>query len=204
MKMLNLSQKELDTVIILERTKNSELKQEEAAQMLQIGVRQLRRRLKAYKASGAAGIMSKKRGKPSNRSLPLTEKENILILLREKYLTLKTIAGPTFIADQLAKHDGVNVNHETLRKLMIREGLWESAARKRRHHQWRERKHHLGELVQVDGSYHIWFGNDYATLIVLIDDATGRIMTARFVNRESTENLAKLTQEYLGKAMLYH
>lgn len=197
--MLNLSQKELDTVIILERTKKRELKQEEAAQMLQIGVRQLRRKLKAYNADGAAGLISKKRGKPSNRSLPLPEKENILKLLREKYLSLKTIAGPTFIADQLAKHDGVNINHETLRKLMVREGLWEPSTRKKRHHQWRERKHHLGELVQVDGSYHIWFGSDYATLIAFIDDATGHIMAARFVNRESTENLAKLTREYLNK-----
>ncbi len=199
MKMLNLSQRELDTMIILERTKNRELKQEEAAQILQIGTRQLRRKLKAYKEAGAAGLISKKRGKPSNRRLPLIKKESVLKLLREKYLTLKTIAGPTFIADQLAKHDDIKIDHETLRKLMIREGLWEPSTRKKRHHQWRERKHHLGELVQVDGSYHIWFNNDYATLIAFIDDATGRIMAARFFDRESTENLAKLTQEYLNK-----
>lgn len=199
MKILNLNQRELDTVIILERTKNRELKQEEAAQILQIGTRQLRRKLKAYKEAGAAGLISKKRGKPSNRSLPLTKKESVLKLLREKYLNLKTIAGPTFIADQLTKNDGLNINHETLRKLMIREGLWKPSTRKKRHHQWRERKHHFGELVQVDGSYHIWFGSDYATLIAFIDDATGRIMAARFFDRESTENLAKLTQEYVNK-----
>ena len=82
---------------------------------------------------------------------------------------------------------------------MIREGLWEPSTRKKRHHQWREREHHFGELVQVDGSYHIWFGNDYATLIAFIDDATSRIMAAHFFNRESTENLAKLTQRYVHK-----
>lgn len=197
MKILKLSQGEIESMIILERIKKNELTQAEAAKILKISPRHVRRKLKRYISDGAIGLMHKSRGKASNRAFSTLEIDEIFQIIENKYLHFKEPAGPTFIADQLKKNDGFAINHETLRRYMIARGLWRSSSKKAKHHQWRERKHHVGELVQVDGSYHIWFGQDYSTLIAFIDDATGNILCAEFVDRESTENLATLTKNYI-------
>lgn len=199
MKRFNLNQGELDCMIILERIKKNELTQAEAANILKISDRQLRRKLKRYLVEGPGGLSHKGRGKPSNRSVPEQTVSAILTLLQEKYLLLKDKPGPTFVADQLKKSHDIVIDHETLRRLMISKGLWTVSNRKKRRHQWRERKHHVGELIQIDGSLHIWFGGDSSTLIAFIDDATGRIMIAEFVDRETTEDLAVSTHEYVKK-----
>jgi transposase InsO family protein len=117
--------------------------------------------------------------------------------MQEKYVLLKNKAGPTFLADQLKKQYDIVIDHETLRRLMIAHGLWTVSERKKRYYQWRERKHHVGELVQIDGSFHKWFEDEYSTLIAFIDDATGKILLAEIVDRESTENLGMLTHDYV-------
>ena len=168
--MYLLKQRELESMNILERIKKGEITQSEAAQLLKISERQVRRRLKNYRKSGANSLAHKHRGKNSNRKISDAIVTKILSLLKEKYLLLRDNPGPTFLADQLAKTDSININHETLRRLMISEGLWTVSKRKKaRQHQWRERKHHFGEMVQIDGSLHIWFGDEYATLVAFID-----------------------------------
>jgi len=197
MKILKLTQGEIDCMIILERIKKKELTQAEAAKILKISPRQVRRKLKRYMSDGAIGLVHKSRGLASNRAFSTPEIDAIFQIIESKYLHFKDPAGPTFIADQLKKNDGFAINHETLRRYMIARGLWRVSSKKTKHHQWRERRHHIGELVQIDGSYHIWFGQDYSTLVAFIDDATGRILLAEFVDRESTENLASLTKDYI-------
>lgn len=196
MKRLELTQGELDCMIIFERIKNKELTQAEAAKILKLTPRQLRRKFKRYLIDGTGSLIHKNRGRRSNRAIPTSIIDDIFQLIESKYSQFREKAGPTFLADQLKKRDGINIDHETLRRLMISRGMWVVSSRKRTIHQWRERKHHVGELVQVDGSFHIWFGDDYSTLIAFIDDATGKILWAEFVNRESTENLAMLTCDY--------
>ena len=199
MKIITLTQKELETMKILERIKNGNLKQEEAAILLKLSSRQVRRLLKCYREEGDQGLAHKSRFKQSNRAIPEDKVAKIIELIKAKYSAFKEPAGPTFIADQLAKTDGIEIDHDTLRRLMIRNKLWEVSKRKKSKHSWRERKHHFGELVQVDGSLHIWFGDKECTLIPFIDDATGTIMAAEFFHRESTESLGKLTREYVEK-----
>lgn len=199
MKRFNLSEGELNCMIIFERIKTKELTQEEAAVLLKISLRQLIRKKNRYELEGPNGLKHKGWGKPSNRATDTGVVAEIMKLMESKYLLLKEKAGPTFLADQFAKHDGITIDHETLRRLMISKGLWEVTNRKQRRHQWRERKHHIGELVQIDGSLHIWFGDEYSTLIAFIDDATGRFQIGEFVNRESTEDLGRLTHDYVKK-----
>lgn len=199
MKTFNLNQGELDSMVILERIRKNELTQAEAAHMLKISDRQLRRRLKRYLLDGPDGLAHKGRGKPSNRSLPKKIVAEIFQLLQEKYLLLREKPGPTFVADQLKKTHGITIDHETLRRLMISKGLWTVSNRKRRRHQWRERKHHVGELVQIDGSLHLWFGEEQSWLVAFIDDATSKIAVAEFVDGETTKDLGNLTHEYVQK-----
>jgi len=199
MKEFTLNQGELNLMVILERIKNGELTQAEAANLLKLCVRQVRRKAKRYVTEGVAGLIHRGAGRPGNRTFSQEKTTAILRLVSEKYMVLKNKAGPTFIAEQLEKNDGIIINHETLRKLMIRHNLWSVADRKKRRHQWRERKHHFGELVQIDGSFHRWFGDEYATLIAFIDDATGKLMVAEFVKQETIKDFACLTHQYLKK-----
>jgi hypothetical protein len=108
--------------------------------------------------------------------------------------------GPTFISEKLAENEGIFLNHETVRRIMIAEGLLEKRNRKLNKHVWRERKHHYGELIQIDASHHRWFGEDHpeSVLISFIDDATGRT-ELRFDDAETTEALAKMTEMYIKK-----
>jgi hypothetical protein len=87
----------------------------------------------------------------------------------------------------LAARHGLVVSRETLRGWMLEAGLWRSRRQRRTLHQPRLRREHLGELVQIDGSEHRWFEDRAGpcTLLVFIDDATGRLMQMRFVKSES-------------------
>jgi hypothetical protein len=93
----------------------------------------------------------------------------------------------------------VKVSAETLRKWMIEAGLWLSRKQRRTFHQPRRRRESLGELIQIDGSEHRWFENraEPCTLLVFIDDATGRLMQLRFVASESTETYFEALRGYL-------
>jgi hypothetical protein len=90
-------------------------------------------------------------------------------------------------AEFLLPKDSVKVSRETLRKWMIEEGLWLSRRQRRSFHQPRLRREAYGELIQIDGSEHRWFEarGVPCTLLVFIDDATGRLMQLRFVPSES-------------------
>ncbi len=85
---------------------------------------------------------------------------------------------------------------------MIAEELWKPRKVKRTAvHQMRPRRACLGELVQIDGSPHAWFEDrgPACTLLVYIDDATGRLMELLFVPVETTFNYFAATRRYLDR-----
>jgi len=65
--------------------------------------------------------------------------------------------GPTLASEKLLEREGLEVSDETLRQWLLESGDWKRVRKKRVHRQWRERKEHLGEMVQMDGSHHDWF-----------------------------------------------
>jgi hypothetical protein len=102
-----------------------------------------------------------------------------LALVREKYSGPVDVRfGPTLAAEHLAREDGVTVHHDTLRRWMLTAGLWSRARKRSPHRQRRERKAHFGELVQLDGSFHLWYEDraPRGCLMNLVDDATGRTL----------------------------
>jgi len=86
--------------------------------------------------------------------------------------------GPTLAAEHLASEDGILVHHDTLRRWMVTAGLWSRIRKHAQHRQRRERKAHFGELVQLDGSFHLWYEAraPRGCLMNLVDDATGRTL----------------------------
>jgi len=108
--------------------------------------------------------------------------------------------GSTFAREKLYELHQIDVSIETVRQLQIKLELWKPKHRKAtRAFQLRERRHRLGELVQIDGSPHDWFeGRSLrCTLIVFIDDATGRLMQLRFVPTETTAAYMEVLRRYL-------
>lgn len=100
--------------------------------------------------------------------------------------------GPTFAVEKL-EADGYQLDHETLRRWLIQEGLWQKRRQRKQHRAWRERKEHFGELVQLDGSPHKWFGGEGGEfcLLDMVDDATG--ITFALFDEEETIRVAMLT-----------
>lgn len=199
-KLIALTEKEFEKVLICERIKNKEITQGEAARILKLSERQVGRKCRRYREEGKQGIIHRGKGKPSNHAIKQEIRNKIIEIIKKDYSNLpKPRVGPTFLAEQLEKKHEIKIDHETLRRLMIKEGLWQVERKKERKHTWRERKHHRGEMVQVDGSEHIWFGDGYSVLVAFIDDATSNVPMAKFVSSESVENLACLTKEYVKK-----
>jgi hypothetical protein len=102
-----------------------------------------------------------------------------LVLVREKYSgPVEVRFGPTLAAEHLASEDGITVHHDTLRRWLLAAGLWSRVRKRSPHRQRRERKAHFGELVQLDGSFHLWYEGraPRGCLMNLVDDATGRTL----------------------------
>ena len=96
-------------------------------------------------------------------------------LVRKKYSgEVGERFGPTLAAEHLAEEDGLVIDHETLRRWMLAEGLWSRQRKRKKHCQRRERKAHFGELVQMDGSFHDWLEGrgPRGCLMNMVDDAT--------------------------------
>jgi len=193
---LFMSLKEVKRLEIVKKLISKRLKQREGASILQISERQVRRLVKSYKESGESGLISKKRGKASNRRISLDMKTQITTLILDTYYDF----GPTLAAEKLEERDNIKVSKETVRQIMIKEGLWKAKSKKRKRvHQLRERRSRSGELIQADGSPHDWFEGrrGKCSLIVFIDDATSEFMKLKFFESETTEAYATSLKEYI-------
>ncbi|MGZ4982142.1 MAG: ISNCY family transposase [Methylobacter sp.] len=196
--IITMSNKELHRVEILQKLIDKRVFEHEAAKQLDLSVRQIRRLKKAYKADGAVGVVSKKRGNPSNHKYPDAVKELALAYVHKSYSDFK----PTFACEKLSENHGLFISRETLRKWMIDAGLWiPKNNRLKRAYQPRNRRECYGELIQIDGSSHDWFEGraPKCTLLVYIDDATGKLMECHFVKSESTFSYFDSTRRYLEK-----
>jgi transposase len=147
--------------------------------LLAVSYRQAKRLARRYQAEGAKGLTHRSAGRASNHARPAAERARAMALVREKYSGPVDVRfGPTLAAEHLASDDGVTVHHDTLRRWMVTAGLWSRARTRTAHRQRRERKAHFGELVQLDGSFHLWYEarGPRGCLMNLVDDATGRTL----------------------------
>ena len=184
MELLEMSKKELSRVEVMERISAKKMTQKKGAEALGISVRQVRRLRKRYEEKGAAGLVNKSRGKPSNNRLPAKTRQRSIDLLH----SLDADFGPTFAYEKLVEQHGLKLSSGSVRQIMIRENLWTPRkVKKIVAHQMRERRACIGELVQIDGSPHRWFEDraPACTLLVFIDDASGKLGELRFAKSES-------------------
>jgi len=181
--ILMVRQKELKRLHIIEKVLERGIKQIEAAEVLGLSSRQIRRIVKRVRLEGDKGIIHKSRGQPSKRRIPETTRDKIIHLYRLQYSDF----GPTLASEKLQERDHLAVSDETLRLWLLGSGDWKKRRKTRAHRRWRERKAHRGEMVQMDGSHHDWFEGRGPACVLMgyIDDATGRAF-GRFYGYEGT------------------
>ena len=201
-----LSMGEADRVGVIRDVVEKRLTQREAALRLGLGVRQVKRLVSRYRERGAAGLVSGRRGRPSNNAIDPAVRRDALALVRERYPDF----GPTFACEKLVDEHGFRLSAETLRGWMIEDGLWRPKARRgERAHPSRPRRECPGDLVQIDGSPHDWFEGrgPRCTLIVYVDDATSRLLAMGFWLGETTEAYMETTRAHLaahGRPVAYY
>jgi hypothetical protein len=140
----------------------------------------LKRLWRAYQEKGPPGLVSARRGKPSNNRLDADLAQQVLDLIKAKY----TDFGPTLAHEKLTEVHKLQVSRESVRRIMIEERIWKpKRAKQPAVHQMRERRACIGELVQIDGS----------------DHATGQLMELWFVPEETFFAYCEATRHYLER-----
>ena len=120
-----MSSQELHRVEVLARVKNRNLKLKDAAALLRLSHRQVKRLWKRYRKGGAKALQHGNVGRASNRAKPVKFRRAVLARVRKKYSgEIGERFGPTLAAEHLAKDDGLQIDAETLRRWMLAEGLW--------------------------------------------------------------------------------
>ncbi|HIE57619.1 MAG TPA: ISNCY family transposase [Anaerolineales bacterium] len=178
-----LNRKEQKRLMVLNEVEAGRLKGREAAAVLGLSLRQVRRLLAAYRERGAAGLAHGNRGRISSRRLPEATRERIVELARTPYADY----NDQHLTEVLWERHDIQVSRSTVRTLRREAGL-PSPRRHRpsRHRQRRPRYPQEGMLLQVDGSDHDWLEGrgPRLTLIAAIDDATNEVPAAVFREQE--------------------
>ncbi len=195
--MITMSRKEAKRLHILHQAVEKRMTQGEAAGLMGLSDRQVRRLIQRLRADGEAGICHRGRGKASNHRIPTPVKTRVLKLFREEYRDFNLVHA----TEKLGEVHGITLHAETLRLWLTTAGIPYKKRRARQHRQWRERKAHCGELVQIDGSHHDWFEGRGPACVFMgyIDDATNTVW-GRFYDYEGTwpalDSLKRYIRQY--------
>lgn len=181
--MIIMSQKESNRLYVIRQAIDKVIKQHQAAEILGLTDRQVRRIARSIRLEGSTGVCHKSRGKRSHNRIADKIKDKATMLCRNTYKEF----GPTHASEKLLKVHKIKVSIETLRGWFQEEHIPYKSRKKRPHRQWRPRKEYRGEMVQMDGSHHDWFEGrgPWCVLMGYVDDATGTVY-ARFYEYEGT------------------
>ena len=195
--ILMVKGKELKRLEIIRKVLDQQINQQDAAEVLRLSDRQVRRIVKRVREEGARGVIHRWRGKEGRHRIA----EKIRRKVIETYRRVYEGFGPTLASEKLWERDKIKVCDETLRLWLIAEGLWKVKRQKEvKKRSWRARKEHIGEMVQMDGSHHDWLEGRGPKLVLMgyIDDATSRVY-AKFYDYEGTKPAMESLKEYIKK-----
>ncbi|WP_439893641.1 ISNCY family transposase (plasmid) [Ralstonia sp. 25C] len=195
---ITMSMRELDRCKVIQAVVDDGLMVWRAAEKLGISKRQVERLVLRYQQDGPRGLVSRRWGQPGHHQLPPGLEVRVRGLIRDSYADF----GPTLAAEKLRERHGIDLSEACVRRIMIDAGFWvPRKLRPPKVHQPRNRRACLGELVQIDGSDHAWFEDraPACTLLVYVDDATGRLMQLLFVPTESTQAYFAATRAYVER-----
>jgi len=166
----------------------------EAGEKMEVSYRHAKRIKRAIRERGIKGLVHGNRGRPSKRRIDDSMREKLLVLSKEVYWDF----NDTHFTEKLRECEGLEVSRETVRKLRRESGMGPKRRRRGpKHRKRRERKAQEGWMVLWDGSPHLWFGPELAPccLMAAVDDATGKLLAARFFPFEGSSGYLWLLKE---------
>src|SRR5712664_59011 len=172
----------------------------EAAQILRISPRQLRRLYDRYRKYGYDGLYDRRTGQPSPRCVPLALAEQVLGLYREKYSDFSV----RHFHEKLRQQHGIALSYTWVKLALQGAGLVQKARQRGVHRRRRERRPMRGMLLHIDGSTHRWLGGEqWHDLIVVLDDASSEVYYAQLVEQESTETVLQALREVVDRRGIF-
>ena len=194
--IINMSIGELKRLKIIQECIERHMTQKNAASVIGVSERQIRRLVSIVRDEGIKGIIHKSRGRISNRKFPDPFRKKVIKIYKKKYEGF----GPLLATEKLLELDEIRVSDETLRTWLMQEGIWTKRRKRSGHRQWRERKECFGQMIQVDGSHHDWLEGRGPELVLMgyIDDATNNVF-GRFYDYEGTMPAMDSFKGYIQK-----
>lgn len=195
--MIMMRPEELKRFQIIGKVFEKTINQQEAAELLGLSDRQVRRIVNRVRRDGERGIPHGSRGRRGHHRIAEGVRKAILDLYRERYRDF----GPLLASEKLFELDNIRIHDETLRLWLIADGLWKpNLQRKLKDRSWRPRKERRGEMVQMDGSHHAWLEDRGPKLVLMgyIDDASGNF-EGKFFDYEGTKPAMGGLKAYVGE-----
>ena len=181
---MELSLRERDRMAVMRQVSDGVPTPTAGAARLGVTRRHMRRMRRRFEVEGDGAAVHGLRGRRSNRARAPEVREAVLAMAAAVYAGF----GPTLLAEHAARELGVEASADTVRRWLTEAGLWTRKRKRARHRSRRPRRAALGELVQWDSSVHAWLedrGPGDLVLVALHDDATGRMLHGRFVERDT-------------------
>ena len=194
---ITMSQKEVKKYDIIKKVISKELNGSEAARLLNLTIRHIRRLKARVNGDGIKGLIHGNRGKPGNRRISDKEKKEIVDLLKKYYRDF----GPLLASEKLEERHKIKRDKGTIRSIMIKEAIWKPKQKKKEiHREWRQRKASKGEMLQYDGSYEYWFEGrgERCCLLASIDDADSEVW-AKFSDHEGVKPTFSFWRDYIER-----
>ena len=180
---------------VLLRATAGKIKWWQAAEMIGISERQMRRWKKRYEASGFDGLLDRRRGVPSSRRVPQAQAEQVVSLYREQYFDLNV----RHFHEKLVEEHQIGLSYTWVKQALQAASLVKRKSKRGIHRKRRERRPLPGMMLHIDGSDHQWFQDERRhDLIVILDDATTEIYYAQLAE---ILGLPKLTFQVIRRSI---
>jgi transposase len=168
---------------VLLRATTGKIKWWQAAELMGISARQMRRWRKRLEEQGPKSLLDRRRGSPSRRRVPKAKAEQVLALYRDKYFDLNV----RHFHEKLVEDHQIGLSYTWVKQALQTAGLVKRKAKRGVHRKRRERRPLPGMMLHIDGSDHQWFQDERRhDLIVILDDATSEIYYAQLAPEETT------------------
>lgn len=191
---VTLSRSELNRVLVLQRVVDGRMTIQEAAVVLGVGERHVKRLKARFKGLGPDALAHGNRGRKPAHAIPEALRQQVVELAQSTYKG----CNYTFLSELLYEYEGISLSPSSIRRIL--KGVGMTSPRKHRPpklHRRRQRKAQFGMLVQIDGSLHDWLEGRGPWLVLhgAIDDATGRILALTFRRTECFEGYRDLLHQ---------
>jgi transposase len=171
-----------------------------AAEIIGVSDRTMRRWRERLEEDGYSGLADRRKGRPSDKRVPLATAETVLRLYQETYYDLNM----RHFYEKLKEEHGIQLSYTWVQKALQGAGLVAKRGRRGKHRRRREPRPLPGMLLHIDGSKHQWFSDErWYDLIVILDDATKEIYYAQLVEEESTRTVMTALRSVIERQGLF-